>query len=224
MFQFISPSPLPSDGPKISRQVSEIERFRARHRRLCRGQQTALPGSRIEALDVDEGRTRKIPANWRKKQQQAQARNNLDDGYWPESAGTEMHLGYNAFDSIASPEGFFDETEESKVVKDTAIVPKQQVDEELQSEPVGEVKPATVDDNDQQKRKQFMADVGKKVASMGFKNPSMWEQKLPSRQVSGEPIQRVSTFGQNVLWGAPVYYNPYIGQRRTMYYQPLYYA
>ncbi|KAG3118339.1 hypothetical protein PI124_g1342 [Phytophthora idaei] len=219
MSQFMS-VPVPYDGPKFSREVSEIERFRARHRRLCRGQQDALPGSRIEALDVDGGRTCKISANWRQNQQQTQLRNQLDDGYWPESAGTEMHLGYNAFDSSAPPEGFCDDAEDPVVLKAPVIEPNQQ----LQPEPAVELEPASDDDDDHQKRKQFMADVGKKVASMGFNNTSMWERRLPGRQLSGKPIQQLSTFGQNVLWGFPVHYASYNDQRQAMYYQPQYYV
>ncbi|KAF4148116.1 hypothetical protein GN958_ATG02703 [Phytophthora infestans] len=224
MFQFMSTPPSLSSGPNFSRELLEVERFRARHRRLCRGQQAALPVSRIEALDVEEDRTRKIPANWRQKQQQAQTLNHFDDGYWPESAGTEMHLGYNAFDSTASPEGFCDDTEESMAFKYPVIEPSQQADEGIQREQAGEIKLASADDDDQQKRKHFMADVGRKVASMGFSSATTWQQRPPARLSSGEIIPQISTFGQSVTWGAPGYYITYNGQRRAMYCQPLYFT
>ncbi|KAG7379909.1 hypothetical protein PHYPSEUDO_008031 [Phytophthora pseudosyringae] len=166
MFQFMTPA-LPSGGPRTSLPASEIERFRARHRRLCRGQQAASPSSsRIEALDVDEGRTRKISANWRHKQQQTQLRNQFDDGYWPKSAGTEMHLGFNAFDFSASPEAFCDDAEES-VATEAPIIEMSRQDDDGVYQDQDQPEPASMGDDEQQKRNQHMADVAKQVTAMG---------------------------------------------------------
>ncbi|KAK1947498.1 hypothetical protein P3T76_001508 [Phytophthora citrophthora] len=67
-----------------------------------------------ESLDVEGGRTRKVSAKWRQRQHQAQRGLGFDDGIWPVSAGTEMHIGFNAFDFSACPEAF-DEEEEAAV-------------------------------------------------------------------------------------------------------------
>ncbi|ETL92419.1 hypothetical protein L917_09256 [Phytophthora nicotianae] len=146
---FVTSAP-PSDGAKFSEEAAEIERFRARHRRMCRGQQqNASTTSTTEALDVDGGRTRKISAKWRQKQLH---RNQIEDGAWPQSAGTEMHLCFNAFDFSSSPEAFY---EEEPV--------------ETTSEPVEE----------EEKRRLHMAEVAKQVTAMGFNSASLWEQSFP---------------------------------------------
>ncbi|KAG3016367.1 hypothetical protein PC121_g5941 [Phytophthora cactorum] len=94
MLQFISPS----------EDAAEIERFRARHRRLLRPQQQQQSPAKVEALDEDDGRRRKISANWRRKQQQV---THQSDSQWCQSIGTGD--GLNAFDFTMSPEAFHDE-------------------------------------------------------------------------------------------------------------------
>jgi hypothetical protein len=95
MFQFYA-----AEGPKANQEAADIERFRARHRRLCRGQKPeATPSPQVEDLDVEDGRTRKVSAKWRQQQQrQIPVSNQFDDA--------EMHMGFNAFDFSASPEAF----------------------------------------------------------------------------------------------------------------------
>ncbi|KAL3656886.1 hypothetical protein V7S43_018226 [Phytophthora oleae] len=226
MLPFMAPT-LPSDRRRNSLPAPNIEKFRARHRRLCRVQQQAVsPNSMIESQDVDDGRRRKISVKWRQKQQ-TQHCNQFDDGYWPKSAGTEMHLGFNAFDFSASPEGFYDDALEPVVVKAPIIESDQQDDGELfndQPEPAGEAEPAFEND-EVQKRKQYMADVARQVAAMGFNSASLWEQRISVRQ----PNQPLSTYGQGgsmaqCLWRPPVHYATYDDQRRALYYQPQYYA
>ncbi|KAK1945467.1 hypothetical protein P3T76_002515 [Phytophthora citrophthora] len=215
---------LPSDRHGSRLPASEIEKFRARHRRLCRVQQQSLsPSPRIESLDVDDGRRRKTSAQWRQKKQNC---NQLDDGYWPKSAGTEMHLGFNAFDFSASPEGFYDEALEPVVVKVPIIESGRQNDDELfndEPEPAGEVEPAFEND-EVQKRKQQMTDVAKQVTAMGFNSTSLWEQRCSIR----ESNQQLSTYrkGLNAQchWGPPVHYATHDDQRRALYHQPQYYA
>ncbi|ETM50096.1 hypothetical protein L914_05804 [Phytophthora nicotianae] len=102
MFQFYA-----SDGPKLDEKSTDIERHRARHRRMCRGQQPdATPSPQVEDLDMDDGRTRKISAKWRQQtqQQQVPASNQFHDA--------EMHFGFNAFDFSASPEAFHEAEEQ----------------------------------------------------------------------------------------------------------------
>ncbi|KAG2844791.1 hypothetical protein JG687_00003132 [Phytophthora cactorum] len=97
MFQFYSAA-----GPKLDEKAADIERYRARHRRMCRGQQLdATPSPQVEDLDVEDGRTRKISAKWRQQTQPQQVPvcNQFHDG-------AEMHMGFNAFDFSASPEAF----------------------------------------------------------------------------------------------------------------------
>ncbi|CAI5716654.1 unnamed protein product [Peronospora destructor] len=115
MFQYLT-SMLPSSGPKFGSEVSEIERFRACQRHLYRGQAVATSLTKIEKLDIDNGRTRKISAN----RQRVQCCSEDDDGIWPKSAGTETHLGYNAFDFSTSPEAFYNEPEEPVTTKEFA--------------------------------------------------------------------------------------------------------
>ncbi|EEY57382.1 uncharacterized protein PITG_11233 [Phytophthora infestans T30-4] len=94
MFQFHA-----SESPKVDEKAADIERYRARHRRMCRGQlPDATPSPQIEDLDVEDGRTRKISAKWRQQTQpqQVPVSNQLHDA--------EMHVGFNAFDFSASPE------------------------------------------------------------------------------------------------------------------------
>ncbi|CAI5701677.1 hypothetical protein KXD40_002879 [Peronospora effusa] len=122
-------SMLPSSGPKVGSRSSEIERFRARQRRRCRGQAVATSRMKMEKLDIDNGRSRKISANW--QQQRIQCCNQDDDGIWSRSAGTEMHLGYNAFDFSASPEAFYDVPEEHITTKLVAVPGRLQGIEEL---------------------------------------------------------------------------------------------
>lgn len=138
MLQFVAPS-------QINDEAAEIERFRARHRRLLRTQQQQFsPASlKVEDLDEDDGRKRKISANWHLKQQQARASKLQDDSHWRQSAGAEMLAGLNAFDFSTSPEAFYED-------------------------------PCAAVQNDTQ-RQQHMAHVAKQVTSMGFHCASMWE-------------------------------------------------
>ncbi|KAL3674830.1 hypothetical protein V7S43_000757 [Phytophthora oleae] len=102
------------DKTKFSKKVPEIERFRAHHRCIHRGHQPTVMGNRnAESLDVEGGRTRKVSAKWRQRQHQAQRGLGFDDGIWPVSAGTEMRIGFNAFDFSACPEAFNAEEEPS---------------------------------------------------------------------------------------------------------------
>eukprot|EP00644_Phytophthora_capsici_P004500 jgi/Phyca11/111136/e_gw1.19.296.1 len=208
-------STLPSDRRRNSLPVSDIEKFRARHRRLCRVQQQCLsPNSSIESLDVDDGRRRKVSAKWRQRQQ-TQHCNQLDDGYWPKSAGTEMHLGFNAFDFSASPEGFYDDALESVVAK-APIIESEQQDELFndEPEPAGEIEPAFENDK-VQKRKQYMTDVARQVTAMGFNSPSLWEHRTSTR----ESKRQLSAYGlgsdTQYLWKSPVHYAMYDDQRRA---------
>ncbi|KAG6617128.1 uncharacterized protein IUM83_04852 [Phytophthora cinnamomi] len=111
MVQVSQPAISPSNN-QFSSSSAAIEQFRIRHRQLCRGQQQQqLKQQRYaESLEVEEGRARKISANWRQKQkqEQAQSRYGYEDGNWPKAAGTEMHIGFNAFDFSSCPEAFYD--------------------------------------------------------------------------------------------------------------------
>ncbi|KAG7389569.1 hypothetical protein PHYPSEUDO_010214 [Phytophthora pseudosyringae] len=191
-------SALPSDSGQFSEEAAEIERFRARHRRMCRGQQQAATATApsIEALDVDDGRTRKISAKWRLKQQQTQRRNRHEDGLWPQSAGTEMHIGFNAFDFSSSPEAFYDEPEEAKAS-------------------------SSAQEDAEERRRQHMAEVATQVTAMGFNSASLWEQSFPGLRQPGGPIRQLPTHGQHSmaqsLWRPPVHCD----QRRA---QPPYYT
>ncbi|KAF4046736.1 hypothetical protein GN244_ATG01127 [Phytophthora infestans] len=102
MFQFHA-----SESPKVDEKAADIERYRARHRRMCRGQlPDATPSPQIEDLDVEDGRTRKISAKWRQQTQpqQVPVSNQFHDA--------EMHVGFNAFDFSASPEAFHEPQEQ----------------------------------------------------------------------------------------------------------------
>ncbi|EGZ29697.1 hypothetical protein PHYSODRAFT_414371, partial [Phytophthora sojae] len=81
-----------------------VERLRARQRRMHpinQRQDHSVRSSRAASLDEHEGRRRKISANWSRKQEHNKSH---DDGNWPLPAGTEMHMGYNAFDFSTCPE------------------------------------------------------------------------------------------------------------------------
>ncbi|GMF17438.1 unnamed protein product [Phytophthora lilii] len=94
-----------------NKEASAIEQYRACHRRICRDERqfACSTSSAVESLDVDEGRTRKVSAKWRlKRQLQSQSSVGYDDGNWPKAAGTEMHIGYNAFDFSSCPEALYD--------------------------------------------------------------------------------------------------------------------
>ncbi|CAI5724295.1 hypothetical protein KXD40_001001 [Peronospora effusa] len=103
MFRFFT-----SNGSKFNEQAAEIEKYRARHRQLCRNQQPdATRSTHVEDLDVEDGRTRKISAKWRQEhehEQQFPVGNQLD---------AEMHMSSNAFDFSTSPEAFY-ETEQQQ--------------------------------------------------------------------------------------------------------------
>ncbi|KAG1686521.1 hypothetical protein DVH05_006487 [Phytophthora capsici] len=165
---------------------------------MCRGQQSNAATSSIEALDVDDGRTRKISAKWRQKQQQQ--RNSHDDGIWPQSAGTEMHMGFNAFDFSSSPEAFYEDTEE--LVK---------------------ARPEMPVEDEEEKRRQHMANVAKQVTAMGFNSASLWEQSFPGLRQPGGPIRQLPAYGHGSmnqsLWRPPVTYED---QRRALCQQPGY--
>ncbi|EGZ29695.1 hypothetical protein PHYSODRAFT_475058 [Phytophthora sojae] len=101
------PSILPSNA-QFSSASAAIEQFRLRQRQLCRGQQQQKQ-SNAGSLEVENGRTRKIPANWRRKQEQTtHSRYGYEDGNWPKAAGTEMYIGFNAFDFSSCPEALSD--------------------------------------------------------------------------------------------------------------------
>lgn len=127
MFSFYA-----SSSPDNNAPAADIERYRAKHRRMCRGQPDVSPSSQIEDLDVQDGRTRKISAKWRQKQQQARLGNQGDDGYWPEACGTEMHVGFNAFDFSASPEAFYEPEEPEQQVEDKPRCPENNQSEQQQ--------------------------------------------------------------------------------------------
>ncbi|KAH7477253.1 uncharacterized protein KRP23_7926 [Phytophthora ramorum] len=186
MFQFYA-----SEGPKFGEEAVEIERYRARHRRLCRGQTPdAAPSPQVEDLDVEDGRTRKIPAKWRQQQQQQQVpvSNQFDEANWTGAAGT--HMGFNAFDFSTSPEAF-GETGEQQL----------------------ESKAPSCQDNQQQEQQQaedFKSSTGR-----------LWERRL--QQPDG-PAKQLPTLGQDALWGGPVHYATHDAQRRSLFYEPHYYA
>ncbi|KAE9283127.1 hypothetical protein PF008_g27478 [Phytophthora fragariae] len=204
MFQF---KPLESVSTASTRRsASEIERFRARHRRLCRESAALSLSPKVEALDEDGGRTRKISANWRQKQQRDRLCSEFEDGYWPKSAGTEMHLGFNAFDFSSSPEAFYDEPEEPMEEKAPAYEPDQVPFKVLP--PQLPVEPSS--DEDVQQR-QHMTEVAKQVTAMGFNGASLWQRRFPGLG----PIQQLSTFG-------PVHYATIGDQRQALYYQPMF--
>ncbi|GMF64542.1 unnamed protein product [Phytophthora lilii] len=173
---------------------------------------------KVEALDVDEGRTRKISAKWRQKQQETHIRHQFDDGIWPQAAGTEMHLGFNAFDFSASPEAFYDEPEEPL---DTDQILFEANNHEIFEPGLSiDVKSMTSEKEVQQTRKEHMAEVAKQVTSMGFNSASLWERRFPGLCQPRGPIQQLPTFTPNSLWGGPVHYATYDDQRRALYYQP----
>lgn len=129
MFKFYS-----ADGPTVDQKEAEIERYRARHRRLCRNQQPeTTPSAQVEDLDVDEGRTRKISAKWRQQQQQQQmpVNSQFDDG-------SELPMSFNAFDFSSSPEAFY-ETEQ-QTLENKAAAPScqdNQVEQEGEHDAAG---------------------------------------------------------------------------------------
>ncbi|EGZ16883.1 hypothetical protein PHYSODRAFT_503501 [Phytophthora sojae] len=217
MFQFTAPA-LPCGGIQTNRSASEVERFRARHRRLCRGQPQSAAlslSSKVDAPDEDEGRKRKISANWRQKQRQDRLCSQFEDGYWPKSAGTEMHLGFNAFDFSSSPEAFCDEPVEPVEEKKPTSLYK------LEEEPV-ELPAESSSDGDKQ-QKQTMTEVAKQVTAMGFNGANLWQRRFPGLGQLGGPIQQLPMYGQNSMWGIPVHYATIGDQRRALYYQPTFF-
>ncbi|KAH7488734.1 hypothetical protein KRP22_008624 [Phytophthora ramorum] len=191
MFQHSPPSISPS-GTKSTQESADIERFRARHRRMCRGSQYgSITTSQVESLNADEGRTRKVSAKWRQKQN----RSGFDDGNWPVSAGTEMHIGFNAFDFSASPEAFFEEEAEASV----------------------ESKAPSYEDNQQ----GWLVSAEKEVTTMGFNSASMWGP-IGLRLSTGS--MRSASVNQSGVWGAPVHFASNDEQQRALYDKPQYYA
>lgn len=96
MFNFLS-----SEGSQFNEKADEVEQYRARHRRIHRGQgPDTAPNPQVEDLDVEDGRTRKVSAKWRRQQQREVPVSNqfLDNA--------KMHVPLNAFDIVASPEAF----------------------------------------------------------------------------------------------------------------------
>jgi hypothetical protein len=90
----------------VNGTAAKLEEYRARLRRSSRKPNQNWSGSaQVDSLDVEGGRARKIPAKWRRNEQR---RTGVDDGHWPQAAGTEMHVGYNAFDFSSCPEAFED--------------------------------------------------------------------------------------------------------------------
>ncbi|KAG6614771.1 uncharacterized protein IUM83_04116 [Phytophthora cinnamomi] len=222
MFQ-LAPS---SDARKASQSASEVERFRAPHRRLCRDQlRPAALSPKVEPLDQDEGRTRKISTKWRQKQQHDRLCSQFEDGYWPQSAGTEMHLGFNAFDFSSSPEAFYDEPKEPpEGVKAPLYEPEPRRCEILQEEQQElSVESKAPPSGQHEQQKQHMAEVAKQVTAMGFNSSSLWQRRFPGFGQPGGPIQQLPMYGQNSLWGAPAHYATYGDQCRALYYRPLFY-
>ncbi|KAH7484169.1 uncharacterized protein KRP23_3240 [Phytophthora ramorum] len=219
---------------QFSPDVVEIERFRACHRRHRRNQQlNVAPSSNVEDLDVDEGRTRKTPAKWRERRQQQHQQlpvNHQEDGIWPESAGTEMHLGFNAFDFAASPECFVDEVEqpeESKALPSHEITDLQLESFYHEGSELSDENNMLTDETDEgkalfTKRQLNMAHVAKQVTSMGFNSASLWERKFPSLPQPGGLARTLPSLGQNGRREAPVHYTTHAEQRRALYYR--YYA
>ncbi|EGZ16886.1 hypothetical protein PHYSODRAFT_501770 [Phytophthora sojae] len=190
------PPVLSSDTVLYNDEATDIERFRARHRRLCRDYQenSAQTSKRVESVDEDDGRKRKIPAKWRAKQ--CQTWNQHEDGYWPESAGTEMHLGFNAFDFSASPEAFNDEPEDPIEIIDLRYDTFCEEDDLV-----------------------LMADVAKQVTSMGFSSDSLWGWKLPGLRQS---TQQLPSLNRDGVWGGPIHHVTHSTPERALYYR--YYA
>ncbi|KAG6614645.1 uncharacterized protein IUM83_04119 [Phytophthora cinnamomi] len=209
MFQFM---PAAAGGPKFDEEAAEIERFRARHRHLHRGHAPAGGSvSRVEALDEDGGRRRKVSAKWRHKQQPQQLQAPLRGPFDVEQVGdagddADMHVGFNAFDFSASPETFYDDEPEHPQAEAAA----QQQDEEG--------------------RRQHMAEVAKQVSAMGFNTASLWEQSLPGLRQPGGPIRQVpvAALTQSApclgMWRPPVQLAPRGDQRRCLYAQPQFFA
>ncbi|KAJ8576318.1 hypothetical protein ON010_g2894 [Phytophthora cinnamomi] len=238
------PAVLSPDTLFISDEAADVERFRDRHRRLCRDhQENSAPNSKhVESLDEDDGRTRKVSANWRDK---LQTWRQHEDGYWPESAGTEMHLGFNAFDFSASPEAFNDEPEALEIKDLSAEIIDLQYDtfydEELvlslesefpcykiipdrhygtlngEPELLTEANNSPAETKQQQtaKKELSMADVAKQVTSMGFNSASLWGRKLPG-------LRQLPSLNRDGVWGGPIHYATNKIQHRTFYYR--YYA
>ncbi|KAG1713425.1 hypothetical protein DVH05_001212 [Phytophthora capsici] len=88
MLQFVS-------APQSSEEAVEIERFRARHRRLLRTRQQQIRG-KVENLDEDDGRRRKVSSKWRQTAQKSQQNEN-----WRRPVSS-----MNAFDFPTSCKGF----------------------------------------------------------------------------------------------------------------------
>ncbi|GMF39604.1 unnamed protein product [Phytophthora fragariaefolia] len=113
MFKVSPPAISPSNS-QFSNASAVIEQFRIRHRQLSRGQQhQKLPSNTGESLEVEDGRARKVPANWREKHERSRSAHGHEDGNWPKPAGTEMHIGFNAFDFSSCPEALYDMEEQS---------------------------------------------------------------------------------------------------------------
>ncbi|CEG50487.1 uncharacterized protein PHALS_00630 [Plasmopara halstedii] len=87
------------EASQHSKEVSEIEQYRAHHRRICRGIQPDSALNQTKDFDVDDGRARKMSARCRRQQQQIPVSNQFSDN-------DEMHATFNAFDFSASPEAF----------------------------------------------------------------------------------------------------------------------
>ncbi|KAE9042254.1 hypothetical protein PR003_g4182 [Phytophthora rubi] len=138
-------------APAFSEDASEIERYRTRQRLLSRGQPRGSPSPGCtEDSDAHDERRRKTSVKWQHRQQQQQHTllgSQHEDGRWPEPAGTEMRVGFNAFDSSASPEVF-----------DQAQKPVTQA-ETSRTRPCG---------GDNQRQGDCLASVERAVTSMGF--------------------------------------------------------
>ncbi|CAI5710890.1 unnamed protein product [Peronospora destructor] len=93
-----------------STSAADIEKYRARHRQLCRSQQTDTTlSTHVGHLGVEDERTRKIPSKWRQQQeQQIPVGNQLD---------AEVHRGSNAFDFSTSPEAFYETEQQQQQMK-----------------------------------------------------------------------------------------------------------
>ncbi|EGZ16887.1 hypothetical protein PHYSODRAFT_330939 [Phytophthora sojae] len=207
--------PPAAGGPKFDEEAAEIERFRARHRRLHRDQPGAVgsAASRVEALDEDGGRRRKVSAKWRQQQQQQQQHHHhhhhhhhiphhqsAHRGPFEDVDDAELHGGFNAFDFSASPEAFFHD-EPRQVEAAAAEQQAQRLQQQLQQQQREE---------EEEQRRQHMAHVAQQVSAMGFNTASLWEQSSPCLGMWRPPVQMP--------------YAPHDDQRQCLHGQPQFFA
>ncbi|KAE8915687.1 hypothetical protein PF005_g22055 [Phytophthora fragariae] len=191
--------PLPND---------EVERFRARHRRLCRDHhENSPPNAKIESLDEDDGRTRKISAKWRERRLLQQTWHQHEDGYWPKSAGTEMHLGFNAFDFTASPEAFNNEPDDPIEIKDlSAEIIDLQYDTFMYDEDLVQPGESEIPSYKTIPNRRYEAVYGKSEGPIDARNqpPEVKLHQKPNKELSMADVAKQVTsmsFNSASLWG-----------------------